>query len=409
MENAKVDIDKMNCEILGSKFTNLPVVFMFSKNDEFIDFDDSMKIFEKLKTNYKYFVDIKVKHNECRPIDKIKKVFELLKELQIKIKKRQLKYIQKHKSNRFAKFIKKKKIISVRKIMKTNCDKKSNKKHKNSIFLMNSKIFCKKLSEYHRKQNSKGISMNKRIYNRQKSSDLSHIILFKSQVPNKKINKSLNPLKKVILKKASHFKAKYSKNCLKKISSNLETKKIYKNKKKSKNIEKKENKKLSMNFKNSKNDEYNKKIRMKSLIQMKTIKNDLNKNSSQFFDSRFFNEPHRNFSTYISKINNDFNLKENGEIKFTDIDINSKIFQSKRSKINIKRSNKINIIKKNERSSTISNGNLKKFFNNYSTSNSNIKKVKEKYYQIKKLSINPISKKFKKQKEIFLREIKTFR
>ena len=81
---ASVDIKSMNCAQFASNFPNVPVIYLYSKRDEYVECSDSMEIFDKLSTNFKYFIDCQAKHNEARREEKIKRVFDLFNELKQK-------------------------------------------------------------------------------------------------------------------------------------------------------------------------------------------------------------------------------------------------------------------------------------------------------------------------------------
>ena len=105
---ANVDIKSMDCAELARKFPNIPVIHLYSKRDEFVECPDSMEIFNRLATNFKYFVDSQAKHNEARRADKIEKVFNLLRELmEKKEKKRRMSKARSGKSSTSKKGMKK--------------------------------------------------------------------------------------------------------------------------------------------------------------------------------------------------------------------------------------------------------------------------------------------------------------
>lgn len=82
---------------------------------------DSMKIYEKLSTNYKAFINSNVKHNEARPDNKIKKAFLELEELIVK-KQKKRDQRQRAKNLRLGKKRKTPKLLSKRSIDRTkNC------------------------------------------------------------------------------------------------------------------------------------------------------------------------------------------------------------------------------------------------------------------------------------------------
>ena len=89
-KKAKINICEINCARLVREFPNIPVIYMYSKRDEFVNCSDSMEIFKNLRTDFKLFVDCQVKHNESRTDEKIKRVFCLLKELNSKKQKKLL-------------------------------------------------------------------------------------------------------------------------------------------------------------------------------------------------------------------------------------------------------------------------------------------------------------------------------
>jgi hypothetical protein len=74
----------LNCAQFAKHFPNIPVVYLYSRRDEYVGSSDSMEIFGNLSTEFKYFIDSQAKHNECRRNDKIKRVFNLLKDLRKK-------------------------------------------------------------------------------------------------------------------------------------------------------------------------------------------------------------------------------------------------------------------------------------------------------------------------------------
>jgi hypothetical protein len=92
---AQIDIETLNSVQFAKEFPKIPVIYLYSRKDEFVESSDSMEIFNKLSTDYKFFVDCNAKHNEFRKDDKIQKVFNLLKELRIKKDKRRKTLIKK--------------------------------------------------------------------------------------------------------------------------------------------------------------------------------------------------------------------------------------------------------------------------------------------------------------------------
>lgn len=81
---AQVDIDSMDCAEFAKDFLNIPVIYVFSKRDEFVECADSMQIFGRLSTNFKFFIDSQAKHNEARRPEKIERVFTLFRDLKRK-------------------------------------------------------------------------------------------------------------------------------------------------------------------------------------------------------------------------------------------------------------------------------------------------------------------------------------
>lgn len=88
LNKANVNIKSMNCAEFARNFPNIPVIYLYSKRDEFVECSDSMEIFDKLSTNFKYFLDIQAKHNESRKLDKICRIFGLYRELKDKKEKK---------------------------------------------------------------------------------------------------------------------------------------------------------------------------------------------------------------------------------------------------------------------------------------------------------------------------------
>lgn len=97
---AQVDLNELNCKKLAEGFINVPTVFLFSKRDKLVRPADSMKMFGKLTTDFKVFVDSGVRHDQRRPEAKIRRVFLELEELRLKKQNRRKSSRKRGKSQR---------------------------------------------------------------------------------------------------------------------------------------------------------------------------------------------------------------------------------------------------------------------------------------------------------------------
>lgn len=91
---ANVDIETLDCSQFAKGFANIPVVYLYSTRDEYVEASDSMTIYDSLSTTFKYFINSQAKHNEARRDEKIEKVFDFLMDLRkrkVKHRQRELK------------------------------------------------------------------------------------------------------------------------------------------------------------------------------------------------------------------------------------------------------------------------------------------------------------------------------
>jgi hypothetical protein len=95
----EMDLSKLNSLTYAKSFPSIPIVYIYSKTDEYISLQDSLTMYEALPSHYKCFAECGVKHNQSRPNETIKFVFFRIQSIMIKRKKKleKLKLIRKKK------------------------------------------------------------------------------------------------------------------------------------------------------------------------------------------------------------------------------------------------------------------------------------------------------------------------
>lgn len=96
-----MDLSELNSLTYAKSFPPIPIVYIYSKTDEYISLQDSLTMYEALPSDYRCFVESGVKHNQSRANETIKFVFFRIQSIIAKKKKKQekLKLLKKKKKN----------------------------------------------------------------------------------------------------------------------------------------------------------------------------------------------------------------------------------------------------------------------------------------------------------------------